>query len=51
MRWEAETRPTNFERNSNKAEGFGVRRLDAALSRSKAVPRHRTPKRFARHGA
>ena len=29
------------------AEGFGVRRLDAALSGFKAAPRCRTPKRFA----
>ncbi len=31
------------------AEGFGVRQLAAALQRFKAVPRHRSPKRFA-HG-
>src|SRR3974377_966612 len=29
------------------AEGFGVRRQDAALSSFKAVPWHRTPGRFA----
>ena len=37
---------TYFTRDcfENEAEGFGVRRQDAALSSFKAVPRHRTPR-------